>query len=62
MLSTLHLFVISTRYSYFVKGGLALTKIDVLDGFEKIQICTAYRWNDSIIQDMLAQLLNRSHS
>jgi len=36
-----------TRQSCAVSGvsGIALTKIDVLDGFEKIKICTGYRLN-----------------
>jgi adenylosuccinate synthase len=25
-------------------NGLALTKVDVLDGFPEIKVCTAYRW------------------
>ncbi len=29
--------------------GIALTKIDVLDGFETIKICTGYRLNGEII-------------
>ena len=29
--------------------GIALTKIDVLDTFEEIQVCTGYRLNGKII-------------
>ncbi|MDE0146980.1 MAG: adenylosuccinate synthase [Rhodospirillaceae bacterium] len=30
--------------------GIALTKLDVLDGFEKLRICTGYRLNGDLIQ------------
>ena len=30
--------------------GIALTKLDVLDGFEKLKICTGYRLNGDLIQ------------
>ena len=29
--------------------GIALTKLDVLDGFEKLRICTGYRLNGKIM-------------
>src|SRR5438128_5464247 len=36
---------VAIRYSVRINGldGLALTKLDVLDGLERIEICTAYR-------------------
>jgi len=36
---------VAVRYSVRINGldGLALTKLDVLDGLERIDICTAYR-------------------
>ncbi len=36
---------VAARYAARINGldGLALTKLDVLDGFERIDICTAYR-------------------
>src|SRR5262249_41544206 len=36
---------VAVRYSVRINGldGLALTKLDVLDGLERIEICTAYR-------------------
>ncbi len=39
------------RQSCAVSGvtGIALTKLDVLDGFEKIRICTGYRLNGKIL-------------
>ncbi len=30
-------------------SGLALTKLDVLDGFEEIKVCTAYRLGDKLL-------------
>ncbi|WP_040494987.1 adenylosuccinate synthase [Ilumatobacter nonamiensis] len=30
---------------------LALTKLDILDGFEKVKICTAYRRNGQLVDD-----------
>jgi adenylosuccinate synthase len=37
---------VALRYSVRINGldGLALTKLDVLDGLERLEICTAYRW------------------
>jgi adenylosuccinate synthase len=29
--------------------GIALTKLDVLDGFEKIEVCTGYRRGDTVL-------------
>ncbi len=29
--------------------GIALTKLDVLDGFEKVRICTGYRLNGKVL-------------
>lgn len=34
--------------------GIALTKLDVLDGLEKLKICTAYRCGDEILQHLPA--------
>ena len=38
---------VAVRYACRINGldGLALTKLDVLDGLERIEICTAYRSN-----------------
>jgi adenylosuccinate synthase len=32
--------------------ALALTKLDVLDAFESIPICVAYRWRDQILDSL----------
>ena len=34
--------------------GIALTKLDVLTGFKKIPICTAYRYNEQTINEFPA--------
>ena len=38
---------VALDYSAYLNGftGLAITKLDILDGFEKLKICTAYRIN-----------------
>ncbi len=35
-------------------NGIALTKLDVLDGFEQLKICTGYRVNGTVIQHLPA--------
>ncbi|WP_332446099.1 adenylosuccinate synthase [Sphaerochaeta sp.] len=42
---------VAADFSCWINGftSLALTKLDVLDGFEKIKVCTAYRVNGEII-------------
>jgi adenylosuccinate synthase len=39
------------RQSCAISGvtGIALTKVDVLDGFEKVRICTGYRLNGEVL-------------
>jgi adenylosuccinate synthase len=46
------------RYSARVNGldGLALTKLDVLDGLDEINVCTAYRHGDRTVTDVPADL------
>ena len=46
------------RYAVRVNGftGVALTKLDVLDEFDEIKICTAYRYKDKIYQEMPHEL------
>jgi len=46
------------RYAARVNGlsALALTKLDVLDGFEAIRVCTAYRIGDRTVHDFPAEL------
>ena len=42
------------RYAVRVNGltHLAVTKLDVLDGFEQLPVCTGYRIADEIVDDM----------
>ncbi len=42
--------------------GIALTKIDVLDGFEKIRICTGYRIGDRVLDYLPAHAPIRPRS
>jgi adenylosuccinate synthase len=46
------------RHAARVNGldGLALTKLDVLDGFDEIPICTAYRCGDRLLTEFPADL------
>lgn len=41
------------RYAAMINGisHIALTKLDVLSGFEKIKLCTAYRYKGEILSD-----------
>jgi adenylosuccinate synthase len=47
-----------TRYAVRVNGldALALTKLDVLDGFKELQICTAYTCGGETLTEMPADL------
>ena len=52
---------VAARYGVRINGldALALTKLDVLDGLERIDLCTAYRWGSRTLQEFpsdLAQL------
>ena len=54
---------VAVRYAVRVNGldALAITKLDVLDGLETLDVCTAYRSNGSILTEMpgdTAQLAN----
>ena len=44
---------VAVRYAARINGldGLALTKLDVLDGLEEISICTSYRCGDKTLTD-----------
>jgi adenylosuccinate synthase len=46
------------RYSARINGldGIALTKLDVLDGLPEIKLCTGYRTPDGIIREFPADL------
>jgi adenylosuccinate synthase len=49
---------VAVRYAARINGldGLALTKLDVLDGLETIAICTAYRCGDRTLTDFPADV------
>jgi adenylosuccinate synthase len=49
---------VAVRYAVRVNGidALALTKLDVLDGIEEIQICTAYRCNGNTLTEFPGDL------
>ncbi len=46
------------RYSARINGldGLALTKLDVLDGLPEVQLCTAYRCGNEILTEFPADV------
>jgi adenylosuccinate synthase len=45
---------VAVRYAARVNGldGLAITKLDVLDGLETLEVCTAYRCNGERLTEM----------
>jgi adenylosuccinate synthase len=49
---------VAVRYAARINGldALALTKLDVLDGLEQIEICTGYRRGDAVLTDFPADL------
>jgi adenylosuccinate synthase len=49
---------VAVRYAARINGldGLALTKLDVLDGLERIDICTAYRCGDRTLTEFPADV------
>jgi adenylosuccinate synthase len=49
---------VAIRYAVRVNGldALALTKLDVLDGIEELQICTSYRCRGSMLTEMPGDL------
>ncbi|NTU41505.1 MAG: adenylosuccinate synthase [Nitrospirales bacterium] len=36
--------------------GLAITKLDILDGMETLKVCKSYRYNDTILEDFPKEL------
>ena len=42
-------------------NGLALTKLDVLDGFDEIKICTHYKLGDKIINHFPAGMTDQAN-
>jgi adenylosuccinate synthase len=49
---------IVAKYAVRVNGltGVALTKLDVLDGFDTIRICTGYAYDDKTLDELPAKL------
>jgi adenylosuccinate synthase len=49
---------VAVRYAVRVNGlsGLALTKLDVLDGLPELQVCTAYRCRGAVLNEMPGEL------
>jgi adenylosuccinate synthase len=45
---------VAISYAAWLNGftGLAVTKLDVLDGFAELKICTGYRWKDKVIDQV----------
>ncbi len=46
--------LVGLKHAVRVNGltGLIITKLDVLSGFEKIKVCTAYEWKNQKIQSI----------
>lgn len=46
--------LVALRYAVRVNGltGLVITKLDVLNGFDEIEVCTAYRHGSELIHEM----------
>ncbi|MBF0473134.1 MAG: adenylosuccinate synthase [Nitrospirae bacterium] len=36
--------------------GLVITKLDILDGFKKIQVCTGYKYKNSVLTDFPSEI------
>ena len=50
--------MVALRYAVRVNGfsGIVLTKLDILDGLEKIKICTAYRFEGKLYEEFPKEL------
>lgn len=50
--------LVALNYSIRINGitSIALTKLDVLSGFEKIKVCVAYRYNGELIEEFPSSL------
>ncbi|HXN06549.1 MAG TPA: adenylosuccinate synthase [Nitrospiria bacterium] len=46
--------VIAVRYAVLINGlaSLAITKLDVLDTFDEIRVCTGYRYKRTVLEEM----------
>jgi adenylosuccinate synthase len=53
---------VAVRYAVRVNGlnALAITKLDVLDGLEELQICTAYRCGSALVPEMPSEVAQLS--
>jgi adenylosuccinate synthase len=53
---------VAVRYAVRVNGldALALTKLDVLDGMEELQICTAYRYGTATLTELPGEIAQLS--
>lgn len=54
---------VAVRYAARVNGldALALTKLDVLDGLDEVQVCTAYRCRGDLVREMPSDLAQLAH-
>jgi len=50
--------IVGLRHAIRVNGftGLALTKLDILDGIEKIKICVGYKYGGTVIEEFPKEL------
>jgi adenylosuccinate synthase len=55
---------VGVRHAVRMNGitGIALTKLDVLTGFKKIPICTAYHYDGQVVNDFPASLKVMQHA
>jgi adenylosuccinate synthase len=55
---------VGVRHAVRINGitGIALTKLDVLSGFKKIPICTAYHYDGQVVNDFPASLKVMQHA
>ena len=50
--------IVGLRYSVSINGltGIGLTKMDILDGMEKIKLCVGYKYEDSVLDTFTTDL------
>jgi adenylosuccinate synthase len=55
---------VAVRYAVRINGldALALTKLDVLDGIEELQICTSYRDGDKVMPELPSDIVQLSRA
>ncbi len=46
--------LVALRYAARINGftGLCITKLDVLDSFDTLKVCTKYKWNDKVFDEL----------